>query len=127
MKALDTNLLVRLVARDDPEQVRLAQAVVASAAVLVLPTVIMEAEWVLRSRYRIPRRAIAEALTSLFGQTGVTVVSPVAVGAALSAYVQAGDFADLLHSALAAEAGATSIVTFDQSFATAVDLPIERV
>jgi predicted nucleic acid-binding protein len=50
VKAIDTNLLVRLVARDEPEQVREATAVLAAGDVLVLPTVILEAGWVLRSR-----------------------------------------------------------------------------
>jgi predicted nucleic-acid-binding protein len=117
VRAVDANLLVRLVARDDPDHLRRAQEIMATGDVLVLPTVLLEAEWVLRSRYRIPRAAISDALTTLFGQAGVTVMSAEAVGSALAAYAQAGDFADLLHFALASEAGATSFVTFDRTFA----------
>jgi predicted nucleic-acid-binding protein len=105
VKAIDTNLLVRLVARDDAEQVSEARAVIAAGDVLILPTVVLEAEWVLRS-----------GLTTLMSLSGVTVVSAGAVAAALAAYAQAGDFADLLHCALAAEAGAISFVTFDRGF-----------
>ena len=117
MKAVDTNILVRLVARDDPEQLRTARQVMAGGSVLVLPTVVLEAEWVLRSRYRLPRRQIAEGLVTLCAQEGVAVASGKAVAAALTAYSKGGDFADLLHFALAAEQGATGFVTFDRGFA----------
>ena len=67
----------------------------AAGDILILPTVILEAEWVLRSRYAIPREAIANGMATLMSQSGVTTVSPAAVAAALAAYAQAGDFADL--------------------------------
>lgn len=50
MRAIDTNILVRLVARDEPEQLRIAAEIVEAGGVLVLPTVLLETEWVLRSR-----------------------------------------------------------------------------
>lgn len=120
MKAVDTNILVRLVARDDPEQLRTARQVMAAGGVLLLPTVVLEAEWVLRSRYRLPRRQIAEGLGTLCAQEGVAVASGKAVAAALDAYAEGGDFADHLHFALAAEQGADAFATFDRAF-TAVD------
>jgi predicted nucleic-acid-binding protein len=117
VRAIDTNLLVRLVARDDPEQLRTARAVIAGGDVLVLPTVLLEAEWVLRSRYAIPRQAIVDGLTTILSQSQVTLVSSAPVASALTAYAQGGDFADLLHLALASEAGASVFVTFDRAFA----------
>ena len=84
---------------------------------LVLPTVLLEAAWVLQSRYRLSRSEVVDRLTAICGQAEVTVISAEAVGSALAAYAQAGDFADLLHFALASEAGATEFVTFDHSFA----------
>lgn len=97
----------------------------AAGNVLILPTVVLEAEWALRSRYRVTRSEIVEGLRAVLGQPDITVASPGAVAAALTAYEHGGDFADLLHSALAAELGATSLVTFDQSFVAAGDLLIE--
>jgi predicted nucleic-acid-binding protein len=83
----------------------------------VLPTVLMEAEWVLRSRYRLPRADIVEGLSTLCAQQGVTVASAEAVAKALSAYAERGDFADHLHLVLAAEQGATAFTTFDRNLA----------
>jgi predicted nucleic-acid-binding protein len=117
MRALDTNVLVRLVARDDEAQHAAARAVMAAGDVLVLPTVLMEAEWVLRSRYQLPRGEIAEGLSTLCAQQGVTVASAEAVATALSAYAERGDFADHLHLSLAAEQGATAFTTFDRNLA----------
>jgi predicted nucleic-acid-binding protein len=117
VRALDTNVLVRLVARDDEAQRAAARAVMAAGEVLVLPTVLMEAEWVLRSRYRLPRADIVEGLSTLCAQQGVTVASAEAVAKALSAYAERGDFADHLHLALAAGQGATAFTTFDRNLA----------
>lgn len=44
MRALDTNLLVRLIARDNPEQVAVAEEILLSGEVLILPTVLLETE-----------------------------------------------------------------------------------
>lgn len=127
MKAVDTNIVVRLIARDDLIQRAAARATLAQGAILLLPSVVMEAEWVLRSSYAMPRAQIAEGLLTIARQAGVTAKSGEAVAAALTAYAQAGDFADLLHAALAAEAGAGAMVTFDRRFAVppGCDLALE--
>ena len=117
MRAVDTNVVVRLIARDDPDQRAAARATLTQGDILLLPSVIMEAEWVLRSSYAMPRAQIAEGLLTMLDQAGVMSPSRDAVTAALTAYARAGDFADLLHAALAAEAGAEAMVTFDRRFA----------
>lgn len=125
MRAIDTNLIVRLVVRDDPEQVATAEAIIASDAFLVLPTVLLEAEWVLRSHYRFDRSRIAARLIAICGYGNARVVSSSAVLAALAAYSNRGDFGDLLHAALAVDAGATSIATFDRTYTIPADTPLE--
>lgn len=50
MIALDTNILVRFFVRDDEGQALKARALIAASQVLILTTVLMETEWVLRSR-----------------------------------------------------------------------------
>jgi predicted nucleic-acid-binding protein len=117
VRALDTNLLIRLVAGDDEAQRASARAIVAAGDALMLPTVLMEAEWVLRSRYRLTRAEIAAGLTTLCAQEGVAVASADAVAHALSTYGERGDFADLLHLALAREQGAEAFATFDRNLA----------
>jgi predicted nucleic-acid-binding protein len=124
VRAVDSNVLVRLIARDDPDQLRVAREIMAAGDVLVLPTVVLEAEWVLRSRYRVSRQEIAERLRTILGQPGLTVASAEAVATAMAAYENGGDFADLLHSALAAERGASILVTFDRAFASAGALEV---
>jgi predicted nucleic-acid-binding protein len=64
--ALDTNLLVRLLTGDDPEQARrVAELIDASPACFVPITVVLELEWVLRGAYRLERGAVIAALEGL--------------------------------------------------------------
>jgi predicted nucleic-acid-binding protein len=79
----------------------------------VLQTVILEAEWVLRSRYRFNRGAIASGLRRLLGLPGVMVEDPAAVAQALELYDQGFDFADALH--LASSGPAEAFATFDHA------------
>ena len=61
MRALDTNVLVRALVQDDAAQGRRAQACLSAQPVYIPVTVILELEWVLRSRYGYPPKAIADA------------------------------------------------------------------
>jgi len=67
MIALDTNILVRIVAADDAQQTATAHTLISSQACFVTLTVALELEWVLRSLYASPREKIAYALESLLG------------------------------------------------------------
>ena len=62
MRAVDTNILVRLFVNDDPKQAAAARQVVAAEPIFVSKTVILELEWVLRSLYRHAPDAIASAI-----------------------------------------------------------------
>jgi predicted nucleic-acid-binding protein len=53
MIALDTNVIVRVVTRDDPQQVPAALAVMQSGDLWVSKTVLLETEWVLRYSYKL--------------------------------------------------------------------------
>lgn len=77
----------------------------------------LKTEWVLRARYNLSREQIAFRFAAVCGQSGLTVASERAVLAALDAYAAGGDFADLLHFALASELGAAVFLTFDRTFA----------
>lgn len=48
---VDTNILVRLATGDSPAEHAAAEALVVAGPVLILPTVLLETEWVLRSMY----------------------------------------------------------------------------
>jgi len=102
MIAPDTNVLVRLLVTDDAEQAASARKLFERGGVLILKTVLLEAEWVLRSRYRLERSHIAEFFQNLAETTGVELEHDLACRTALQAYAQGMGFADALHAASAA-------------------------
>jgi predicted nucleic-acid-binding protein len=127
--AVDTDILVRCLTGDDPEQTARARGVVEAHPVWVALTVLLETEWVLRRSYRFEPVRVARALRGLLGLPTVTAEQPDRAAAAL-AWMEGGmDFADALH--LAGAVGCEAFVTFDaaliragrQSGAVAVRAP----
>lgn len=116
MIAIDTNVLVRLVVDDDPEQTRRARKLFRRGEVLVTTTVLLESAWVLAGAYGRNREQVSKALRGVLGLEGVTTDSPAVVAQALDWFDAGLDFADALH--LAGAAGAESFVTFDQRMVT---------
>lgn len=113
--ALDTNLLVRLLTNDDPEQARrVADLIDASSACFVPITVVLELEWVLRGAYQLSREAIIRALRGLIAIRHLHLEQEEQVLQALEAYGQGLDFADALH--LLRSEGCAALVSFDRSF-----------
>ena len=115
MIAIDTNVVVRLLVNDDPAQTRRARTLLETRTVLVTPTVLLEAEWVLRGAYGIARADIARSLRALLGLPAIVLGSAQAVALALAWFEAGLDFADALHLALGDEA--EEFVTFDSRFA----------
>lgn len=111
MRALDTNVLVRALVQDDAAQGRRAQACLSAQPVYIPVTVILELEWVLRSRYGFSPRAIAGAMEKLAILENAVVGDQAAVVAAAAKLRQGWDFADALHHALAA--GCDDFATLD--------------
>jgi predicted nucleic-acid-binding protein len=123
MRAIDTNVVIRLLVGDDRAQQETAQALVQSP-VLVTVTVLIESAWVLRSRYGFARGAIVDLFEAFFDYPTLVVQSEAGVRWALSRYRMGGDIADLLH--LAAAEPAATFATFDRGVATAAgaDSPV---
>lgn len=115
MRAVDTNVLVRALVQDDPTQARRAQACLSAQRIYVPVTVILELEWVLRSRYGYSRKAIADAMEKLAILENTVVGEQAAVVAAAGKMRQGWDFADALHHALAA--GCDDFATLDANLA----------
>lgn len=111
MFAIDTNVVVRFLTQDDPEQWAKANALIAREALFVSLTVMLEAEWVLRSVYHFSAARVARALAAFGGLPNVAVQNAPALATALVWAEQGMDFADALHLAQAAECEA--FVTFD--------------
>jgi len=129
MKGVDTNVLVRLLVRDDVGQARRARAIVEGGPVWIPKTVLLETEWVLRYTYGFERAAVNQALAKVCGLPQVVVEDAMNVAQALSWHAGGFDFADALH--LASSPGARVFYTFDRSLvrkarkanAVAVELP----
>jgi predicted nucleic acid-binding protein len=73
MLAIDTNLIVRYLTGDQPQQSRKAKALIDSELVFMCKTVLLETEWVLRSVFGFTPTEIAKALTDLAGLQSVTL------------------------------------------------------
>jgi predicted nucleic-acid-binding protein len=117
--ALDTNVLVRFLVQDDPEQARLATEAIdqLSDAVpgFVSREVLVELVWVLERAYRLGRAEIAGALDGLLTSTELVIEGADEVGPAVELYRNDGfGFADLMIAAAARRAGASELVTFDR-------------
>jgi predicted nucleic-acid-binding protein len=123
MPALDTNVLVRYIVQDDTAQLaaarRLIQRCVADGSALFIPvSVVLELEWVLRSSFGFGKDAVLLTLSSLFSAAELTFESECALEIALQLFRKStADFADCLHVALAAQAGAQPLWTFDKGAA----------
>jgi predicted nucleic-acid-binding protein len=110
----DTNVLVRAVTGDNPQQSKAAQAALKKADVVALAIpALCELVWVLSQGYKIPARDISEAIRRLMNGVNVVVNRP-AAEAGLALLDAGGDFAD---GAIAYEGnwlGADAFVSFDK-------------
>lgn len=112
--AVDTNVLVRAVVRDDPAQGDIAAELLAEAELIAvaLPC-LCEFAWVLRRVYGFPPSDVAAAIRALLATANVAMNRP-AVEAGLAVLEAGGDFAD---GAIAHEGswlGGETFVSFDK-------------
>ena len=115
MRGIDTNVLVRALVQDDAVQARSAAESLGSGVVYIPVTVILELEWILRSRYDFSSTLIADAIDKLAHLENAIVGEQEAVIVAARRLRLGWEFADALHHALAN--GCNEFVTFDRSLA----------
>ena len=115
MRAVDTNVLVRLRTDDDDAQTQIARRLMAAGEVFISATVLLETEWVLRGAYSFAPIEVNHALRALGGLPGVSFEAPEGVAQALNWHREGMDFADALH--LAKAAGCNAFATFDRKLA----------
>lgn len=115
MDAIDTNIVVRFLADDEPIQSARARAIVSGSHVFLPTTVILETEWVLRYAYGMTANQVADRLSAFAGLPTVHLEDPSAVEQALAGLARGLDFADALHLATARDSDA--LLTFDRRFA----------
>ena len=115
MRAVDTNVLVRLLTRDDTKQVAAAEAFVANGA-WVPHLAVAEATWVLASVYHRDPDDIATAVDMLLSHEHLTVQDSETVAAAVTQFRQQPrvGFSDCLMVEVARKAGHTPLGTFDR-------------
>lgn len=116
MRAVDTNVLVRIIARDDPRQRQAAEAFVADGAWLS-HIVLAELAWVLESVYDFPAERIATVMDMLLDHASLTVQEPDVVAAALASFRArpAAGFSDCLILAIAGRQGHLPLGSFDRA------------
>ena len=119
MLAIDTNLIVRYLTGDHPQQSAKARGLIDGNDVFVATTVLLETEWVLRSVYDYKSAARAKALAEFAGLPRVTLEDAPLATKALDWMTKGLDFADALH--LAKAQGCDAFMSFDQNFAKAAN------
>jgi predicted nucleic-acid-binding protein len=117
VRAIDTNVVVRFLTGDDPAQAVRARKLIDAGDIFIATSVLLEAEWVLRSGYGFPAARITEALRGLAGLPGVVVEDSALVAKALDWAEQGLDFADALH--LGRAEGCSAFMSFDRKLAKA--------
>ena len=122
MIGLDTNVLVRYVAQDDPKQspqaTRLIESLTAEAPGYVSIVSVVELVWVLAGCYTSTRNEICEVLETLLRTKEIIVARADIVWKALRIFREGkADFADCLIERSANEAGCSHTATFDRDAA----------
>lgn len=115
--AFDTNVIVRLLAADDPIQLTAVRKILAEATEIILPIVaLVEAVWVMRRAYRVPLPTLTPILERFVADERVRCDrSLVAEGIAMMR--RGGDFADAVIEADGRRLGAETLETFDEQAA----------
>ena len=113
MNAVDTNVIVRFLVKDDVVQARKARRLFAAGEVFLSKTALLESEWVLRHAYKLDRGAVIDGLDKLCRMSGTTVEDAPSVHRAIYWHRQGLDFADALH--LASSPAEATFHTFDKA------------
>ena len=119
MTGLDTNILIRYLAKDDEEQFRavLMLFVPMDASFYVSDVVVMELEWVLRSRYQWTRTEIVDSLERLLTLDFLVFEDAARLRRAFKKVRQSADLTAELIAEDAQRHQCGKLASFDKSFA----------
>lgn len=112
---LDTNILIRHLTGEPPDQARRAGRLLASGLQLALTDVVLaEVVFVLRSVYRLPRSSVAQAARAIVGFESIVCAEPHVAMRAIELYGETRlAFADA-HVVAVAEATGADVASFDR-------------
>jgi len=119
MLGLDTNVLVRFLVRDDAEQFLRARRLIEGTGdepeqILVSLNVLMETEWVLRTRYGFSKEEILGAISAMLDTETLWLEDEPTVEEALVQWEDSvADFADCLIGVRNRQLGCRATATFD--------------
>lgn len=118
MIAIDTNVLVRYLTADDPDQLARAKSLFATLSAdspgFICREALLELVWVLGHSYGFGRGVIADTLDALLSAIEFEIEDADVLSAAIDPYLNASaDFADLMIRGAAAKRGALPLMTFD--------------
>ena len=119
MSALDTNVLIRFLVRDIPEQADAARVLLEGLTTdnpgFICREVMIEVVWVLERSYRFSREQIASIVLELMDTDTLVIEDDNDVAQCAISYIQGGaDFSDLMILAAANRVGAQPLYTFDR-------------
>lgn len=119
MLGIDTNVLVRFLVQDDDTQFEKARRLIkrevsAGRRVFVNQLVLLETEWVLRSRYSVQKTQIIEAISALLDADDFQFEDEPSIEEALFIWKEStADFADCLIGAKNRRLGCRATASFD--------------
>jgi predicted nucleic-acid-binding protein len=122
MIAVDTNVVVRLLTKDDEIQFQHSLKLFQEQNIFICDTVILEVEWILRFAYKFTPEQICQAFRKLFGLpntyisdiNAITLRVRCAIAKVLEWHEVGLDFADAFH--LGQSQHCSELYTFDQKF-----------
>lgn len=131
MIGLDTNVVVRYVVQDEPQQAahatRLVESLSSDEPAYVSVVVLVETVWVLESCYAADGGQIAQVVETLLRTDVVRVARADVVWRALRQFkADHGDFADVLIAELGKAAGCEMVYTFDRDAAKRAGMTLLR-
>jgi predicted nucleic-acid-binding protein len=114
MVAVDTNVLVRMLVDEDPNQSKTCQKLFETHEVFIPDTVLLETEWILRSVFGLNRLAVCGLIRKICGLPNVMLRDSQLISGAIDLHEKGIDFADALH--LTSSRNAAAFKTFDADF-----------
>ncbi len=116
MISIDTNIIIRFLTQDDPEQYKKAYSIFNSNDIFISNTVILETEWVLRYAYEFSPFDICDSLEKLFGLHNIHLSNPAHIAQAIEWHRKGMKFSDALHLTQCQQYD--KFLTFDKKFSS---------